>query len=469
MIRIGWASRDFTPERPALIQGQMHVRIGRQARDPLTLTAMAVDGGAPQSRVILISADLPMISEKLLEMVRRGVSAREKDVPPEAIIMNATHTHDALITEDGFYPHPGGDIMTGSEGCRLVAEKAVEAAIEAWKNRSQALIGRAFGHAVVGHNRRAVYRDGSARMYGATDDPAFSHIEGYEDHSMDMIFVWGEGGELRGVAIDIPCPSQVEECLTEFSADFWHDIRVDLRHRFGSNLHVLPLCGAAGDQSPHLLVYGKQESEMRARRGLTERQEIALRVGAAVERSLACTHPDPMAAQVAHRWRKPALPPRAITREERDWAEAEYRKAIERGDDPRLWWPVMLMDVVRRFDEGRTMPSYEAEIHAVRLGDAVLVTNPFELFLDYGLQIKARSRAAQTIVVQLACGRGMYLPTERAVKGGHYGAHPVVAPVGPEGGRCLVEESLELIDETMEVSSSRTSVPGSAGACSKRR
>ena len=107
MIRIGWASRDFTPERPALIQGQMHVRIGRQARDPLTLTAMAVDGGAPQSRVILISADLPMISEKLLEMVRRGGSARENDVPPEAIIMNATHTHEALITEDRVRSAPG--------------------------------------------------------------------------------------------------------------------------------------------------------------------------------------------------------------------------------------------------------------------------------------------------------------------------------------------------------------------------
>jgi hypothetical protein len=49
--------------------------------------------------------------------------------------------------------------------------------------------------------------------------------------------------------------------------------------------------------------------------------------------------------------------------------------------------------------------------------------------------------------VQLACGTGLYLPSRRAVNGGHYGAHPVVAPVGPEGGQELVEATLAAIDE----------------------
>ncbi len=449
MVKTGWASRDITPKRPALIQGQMYVRIGREAKDPLTLTAMALDGGRRDSRVILISCDLPMIADSIQYGVRSRLARLIPEIPPAAVIMNATHTHDAFITEDGFYPHPGGEVMTGQDGCRLVVEKACEAAVEAWENRTQSLIARAFGHAVVGHNRRAVYMDGTARMYGGTDDPAFSHIEGYEDHSLDMIFVWSKNGRLNGVVLDIPCPSQVEEHLTVFSADYWHDVRVDLRRRLGSGLFVLPLCGAAGDQSPHFLLYRQQEEEMRERRGLSERQEIARRVGDAVESALGCTKPDPSAREVAHCWKKLPLPPRPITRPERDWAEVTYKEAIARGDDPRLWWPTMLKDVVRRFDAGRTMPSLEVEIHAVRIGDAVIVTNPFELFLDYGLRIKARSPAAQTFVVQLAAGRGFYLPTGRAVQGGHYGAHPVVAPVGPEGGNCLVEKSLELIAQLM--------------------
>lgn len=447
MLRIGWSTAEFTPQRPALLQGQMHVRIARAAADPLTVTALALDGGAPTGRAILVSCDLPMVSDALQAAVRVAVVARAPEVPPEAVILNATHTHDAPVIDDGFYPHPGGDVMTAAEGLRHVAERAAAVAVNAWEARVPRTLQRAFGHAVVGHNRRAVYADGKARMYGGTNDAAFRHIEGSEDHSLDMLFVRDPDGRLAGVVLDIPCPSQVEENLEVFSADFWHDIRVDLRARFGSALQVLPLCGAAGDQSPHFLLYAAQEAEMRRRRGLTERREIALRVGEAVARALSCTPPATADTPVAHRCRRVDLSPRRITRQERDWAEATHGEALRRGDRPDLWWPKMLADVVARSDRGAPMPPCTAELHALRLGDAILVTNPFELYLDYGLQIKARSPAAQTLVVQLAAGTGLYLPTERAVRGGHYGAHPAVAPVGPEGGQELVEATLAMIGE----------------------
>ena len=62
---------------------------------------------------------------------------------------------------------------------------------------------------------------------------------------------------------------------------------------------VLPLCSPSGDQSPHFLLYGKQEKEMRQRRGVTEREEIAQRVADAVERALACTPPPKEDAKAA--------------------------------------------------------------------------------------------------------------------------------------------------------------------------
>jgi len=89
------------------------------------------------------------------------------------------------------------------------------------------------------------------------------------------------------------------------------------------------------------------------------------------------------------------------------------------------------------------------ELHVLRIGDVALVTNPFELFLDYGLRIKARSQALQTMVVQLACGSGGYLPTARAVAAGGYGARVLDGEVGPEGGQALVERSVELINSLM--------------------
>jgi hypothetical protein len=85
------------------------------------------------------------------------------------------------------------------------------------------------------------------------------------------------------------------------------------------------------------------------------------------------------------------------------------------------------------------------ELHVVRIGDAAICTNPFELFTDYGIQIKARSRAVQTFVIQLV-GSGSYLPTERAVRGGGYSAVVYSSVVGPEGGQVLVDWTVEAID-----------------------
>jgi hypothetical protein len=140
------------------------------------------------------------------------------------------------------------------------------------------------------------------------------------------------------------------------------------------------------------------------------------------------------------------LTPRRITQDERNWAEAEYARA-SRDHDVTSWWPQRLRAVIECFDGLRIAEPVPVEIHVLRIGNIVLATNPFELFLDYGLRIKARSPASQTMVIQLAAGRGSYLPTERAVRGGGYGAMPAVATVGPEGGKELVEETLQMIQD----------------------
>ena len=89
-------------------------------------------------------------------------------------------------------------------------------------------------------------------------------------------------------------------------------------------------------------------------------------------------------------------------------------------------------------------PVKPAEFHAVRLGDVAVVTNPFELFTDYGIRIQARSKALMTLVVQLSCQHSGYLPTARALRGGGYSADKYL--VGPEGGRVFVEECVKRIN-----------------------
>ena len=75
------------------------------------------------------------------------------------------------------------------------------------------------------------------------------------------------------------------------------------------------------------------------------------------------------------------------------------------------------------------------------------MTDPFELYTDYGVRLKARSPAMQTSVVQLTSGCAAYLPTRRAVQGGGYSARIVDGVVGPEGGDVLVDETVKALNE----------------------
>jgi hypothetical protein len=429
-----------------MLQGQMHCRVGRSALDPLLVTAMALEASASGEGVVLVSCDLAFIPDNLLRRVRERVVRQTPEIQAEQVILFATHTHTSFVLDDGFYIYPGGEVMTPAECTEWVAERAAAAATAAWEARQPGSLGRAFGQAVVGHNRYALYAQGEARMYGRTATADFTAIGGYEDHGLDMLFTWEPDGRLAGVALAIPCPSQVDEGLGVFSADYWHEIRVELRRRYGEHLHVLPLCSAAGDQSPHFLLYGREEEEMRRRRGVTERQEIAERVGAAVERALACTPPPQEQPECAfsHLVHHLSLPPFEITRQDRDWAFNALVQCALRGD-LETWWPSRLRAIVQCADGQLVAPPVPIETHLLRVGDAAIVTCPFELFLDYSLRIKARSPAAQTLVLQLAGGWGWYLPTARALQGGGYGAMPAVCAVGPEGGAEFVEDTLQAI------------------------
>ncbi len=102
--------------------------------------------------------------------------------------------------------------------------------------------------------------------------------------------------------------------------------------------------------------------------------------------------------------------------------------------------------VISRFEVQQRTVSYPVELHAIRVADSAFVFNPFELYVDFGHAIRARSPASKTFVVQLACDAGGYLPTNRAVDAGGYGALVINGNVGPDGGTQLIEASLEEIE-----------------------
>ncbi|MBL9176842.1 MAG: hypothetical protein JNM65_02200 [Verrucomicrobiaceae bacterium] len=446
-LHMGAATVDITPDRPVPLDGQMHTRISAKAETSIFATALALEsreGGQVLDQAITVSCDLVAIRKGVIEMVREKAKDKLPGFDLDKLFLNATHTHTAPVTAGGeSYRLIGSDVMKPEEYTGFMAERIVQAAARSWAQRQPAKAGWGQGQAVIAQNRRATYADGSAKMYGATNVPEFRGIEGYEDHNLDALFFWDMQDRLIATVVNVPCPSQEVEGLRVIHADFWDPVRRQLRERHGKGLHILAWTGAGGDQVPRPM-YGKAADErMRRLRGLTRLEEVARRVVRGWEEAYEGAKLEPVTGAVLkHQVEKIALPWRKVT--EKELADAQ-KAAAQYKDDPKEQWKYLWnQSVVDRHEAEKagTHGAFQMELHTLRLGDVAIATNEFELYTDYGVQMKARSPAVQTFLIQLTGSAG-YLPTPRAVAGGSYSAIIQSSRVGPEGGQVLVERTVE--------------------------
>ncbi len=467
-LSFGWAVESITPDKPVAVGGQYHTRISGEVHDPLSATALALETRGAEGvidQAVMVSCDLSLIRRKTQQEVRELVKKQVPDLDVEKIFLSATHTHTAPALTDtdetDFHPYdfigswayriPADQtgVMQPLEYLAFLAERISDAVVKAWKVRKPGGMSFALSHAAIAHNRRAVFSNGMARMYGRTNDPGFSHIEGVSDHSVDVLFFWRDDGQPEGVAINVYCPAQEVEGQKCLSADFWYDARKLLRETYHADLHVLPLVGASGDQSPHLMWDKKAEAAMRQHRNLDSREEIARRIVRAVEDvyDVARTNVH-TELPFEHRVERVPLPVWQVSDERHAQALALYEagkdKSGELSSKDYIYWRVSRTMIARHAYQQQD-PFYKAELHLLRLGDLAMATNPFELYTDYGVRIKGRSPAVQTSVVQLTAGCAAYLPTERAVAGGGYSARIDDGVVGPEGGTVFVDETIRIL------------------------
>lgn len=497
-LLIGWAEESLVPQKKVRLAGQFYERISEYVESEIKATAMAVESCGEQ--MIMVSCDLTGVPDYLIKMIRDEFAKLCDEVSPEKLIACATHTHTSHTIANPFSDAerhilgntrevlaefmppekeykaivtPGADVLDPIEASYFVSERIAKAAADAWKNRKKALYANEFGRAAVGMCRRAFYDDGTAEMWGDTNTANFVSMEGGNDSGIELIYTFDENKKLTGVVANIACPSQILEQRSFISADYWGRARSIIKEKLGNDVHLLALCGAGGDQCPRDLVRWVQpetpvlDPHIIRPNPIRRKADPSMfdisgcnRAGKRVANEIISVYEEitelKSEAKFVHKVLKLDLPLRKVTKKEYEKSvrEIEYyvaknadKPVFDYADNAKMY--IYAGNILRyrwqQYDE-----IFSVESHVIRFGDVAFTTNPFEIFLDYGNRIKARSYAAQTFIVQLCCGAFGYLPTEKAEKAGHYSAYVTSGKIGHEGGDLFVRQTLKEINEMFD-------------------
>ncbi|MBR2584852.1 MAG: hypothetical protein IKE64_05405, partial [Thermoguttaceae bacterium] len=223
-IYVGAESIDITPEEPVVLAGQFQPRKSKGVTYRLAANVIAIEareGDKPVDAAIIISIDTACIWGGASVKFRDTVKAALPDFDVDKVLFSATHSHAAPGISEWEYPRVEGT-MSPEDYVEFLCGRLGPGVKDAWDSRRKCEFSYGLGHAVVAYNRRSVYKDGHAVMYGKTNTPDFLAIEGVEDHDVGTIFFWRPGEEKPlAMIVNVSCPAQDIEADYYISSDYW--------------------------------------------------------------------------------------------------------------------------------------------------------------------------------------------------------------------------------------------------------
>ncbi len=431
----GVGVRDVSPTSSMFLVGYPHVpRISTGVHDPLLASALCLrgEGGA----VLLIAVDILFISPDTAREIRRRISA-QSGIAESAIFVSCTHTHSGPVTidyitfrDDPCVPPTDPTyveyLVSGIVAAGCEAAATPHAAAIAWTTAD----GRG-----VGGNRLS--------------------SDGVTDAEVGVLAVRAlDSGRWLALAVIYGMhPTVMHEDSTLVSADFPGYTRQHLHEALDPELVVLYHSAPCGNQSPRNAVIAQTFAEaerlgrMLGARILTSVQglgEASFTREAALDGALDSIAPLPRpmpAVDDAER----------LLRERVDTFERLQREGAGHGPvrtaECAVFGAEESLILARAQASGELAAIYDgyrqAAVQAVRIGDAVLVGWPAEIFVEYALALKARA-GSHVFAVSLTNGElGGYIVTpEAAAVGGYEAANSLFLP---ETGNLLVEKGVELV------------------------
>jgi len=469
-IKVGIAEVVITPDDPIGLPMSGFDRGGNTStgvHDDLYARTVIVED-ASGNGVALTTAAIINISDEVGNEIRERAS-QATGIAFESIIVSATHTHSG----------PNLNALDDSV-TEFFIDRTVESIVTAWENRVPGRIG--FGSAEV-------------HGLGAKRD-ALGHGGVHPDPEVGIIKVEDAHGRLLGVLYNHGAhPATLDLHNLLITEDWPYFTTTGVKEQVGNHVIVGFYQGAEGDintgynalmSAVGANMYGARSFEHAAWKGklmadaildvlpqIETRGDIDVR--GAYERvdlprrtTYPWTHEETLQWQREARQRLEEMERRLPTtyptnREEADRWQQEAREMAVRGEldvrnqiGPRyldtfkvdVWLADQAEGMARRIEALPENPEpFNMPMQSVRIGDAVFVTFPNEVYSEIGRAVKQLSPFEKTYIIGLVGGRG-YIPT--AADHLERGYVPNGTPFAPESEQVLIDASLNLIQQVSE-------------------
>lgn len=430
-LQIGAASKVINNDIGGWVQGAGVPRKATVQRDDLEANGLYLSDGKTQ--LLLVSCDLVGLNSAHMAGIREAMGDAS-GIPSRNILVTCTHTHGgpSLLKTNYLMPIDHAYLNRLQDWLVDLAKEAVQSA-------RPGKIGWGKGEAAIGFNRRLCWADGSHSMHGDSSRPDFAGLEGPHDHQHLAIFAADLKGKLIAVLYHNTTHPTLFYAAGIYSADFPGEARKILQKELG-NIPVLYLNGAQGDIAITDQLNPRKESrDQKLQRIAHLVADETLRLYKDVE-----YHEHPV---LSHTYEDLEVKVR-LPQPERLVESRKILARIDAGEKIRGMGMIMAFGAVHLQEMYGKNPVDTLPIHVIRIGDIALVTQPCELYCQFGLDIKRRSPAPITAVVGLADGFGGYCPTVYGILGGGYSGKPIFwTRLEENAGYLMVESAGRMLNQ----------------------
>lgn len=423
-LQIGAAEVVITPPIGTGLAGYFHQRESIAVKDDLYAKALVASKDGQS--IVLVACDLIAISGELIGAVRALMEERT-GIPGLNVMLCATHCHTGPDVRDNRIA------PRNEEWFAELPQKIVEAVVQANENKraSQIFIGRTHEEGLA-FNRRFRLPDSKEQFGTGGNKENVVDSAGPTDPEFGVIKICDADGKLFALLINYTLHIDVMGG-NELSADYPARLTHTVREVYGDEVISIFTNGAAGNIN-HVNYLGTPHVPQK---GEIKSLQIGRALGGAAI-NVAEKAPPSKTIEVAAANEIVAIPYHPVD----DVVEARLKEI--KSKESRAFFDDFFVELVEKYElEGKYA---DVEVQALRLGDAVFVGIPGELFVEWGLEIKRWSPMPFTFVVELANNCFGYIPTYEAFRRGGYEPTPIVsAQLTQQAGQMMADAAFRLI------------------------